>query len=617
VQPLREYFAAKFLYTTAPYSPPGRETVGTLPDRFDAIARNFYWLNVCRFFAGCFDKGDLPTLADRLIALGDDGDYGLISHPRLLGEMLLSDHVFNQHPRSLRAVVDFQVANDHARQIIGEETEARALSQLFVPDLGGRRAIVEWAVGRLSGEVGADYARELSLLIRANTDIDDRTDLWDRAIAKLKGVDRRRWLLFGDWMGVLRSADDDTLLQLNLDDDGQALAVLLNAGRRDFVEHSPRRVEALVDHVLGGNSGEIGRRRSSSSVAMLAIALDPLTYQPVFLGSGSSLRETLVQRRDHPPFDPGEWSAAEHLETVNIVAAQFIELAGERTEFWASDLTNWDRLVEGLRAAWGESRAVRRLAVVSAGVRASSEKGGGCSQLFDSGTSLVQRARYARLRAGGVKWWASQIASSRTTSDRNFALLTLLSWASGKTIGQLNDLLESLVSSLSSREFSELSADVRSVVSAVSRDSDEIDQALSITSPRLATLLVSRLSSRRRAEVFHSALKGYDKSEPAVLNARAREAIRLARDAAQWEYARLATRQAYAAGITTSASLLSHRRVNEGAGEMPTDVARSVLSELDKYPTEFLSRAERVLRLDVAARVEPVHRIAERDNWRI
>jgi hypothetical protein len=58
VQPLREYFAARFLYDTAPYSPPGGEQRGTKPDRFDALARNFYWTNVTRFYAGCFSKGE-------------------------------------------------------------------------------------------------------------------------------------------------------------------------------------------------------------------------------------------------------------------------------------------------------------------------------------------------------------------------------------------------------------------------------------------------------------------------------------------------------------------------------------------------------------------------------
>src|SRR5205823_2547521 len=62
VQPLREYFAARHLYDTAPYSPPGAQRRGTLPERFDAIARNFYWLNVARFYAGCYNSGELASL---------------------------------------------------------------------------------------------------------------------------------------------------------------------------------------------------------------------------------------------------------------------------------------------------------------------------------------------------------------------------------------------------------------------------------------------------------------------------------------------------------------------------------------------------------------------------
>jgi hypothetical protein len=76
VQPLREYFAARFLYDTASYSPTGAERGGTKPDRFDAIARNFYWLNVARFFCGCFSKGELHDLAERVKDLLDDPILG-------------------------------------------------------------------------------------------------------------------------------------------------------------------------------------------------------------------------------------------------------------------------------------------------------------------------------------------------------------------------------------------------------------------------------------------------------------------------------------------------------------------------------------------------------------
>lgn len=49
VQPLREYFCAKYLYDTAPYCPAGTEKNGTKPDRFEALAKNYYWHNVLRF----------------------------------------------------------------------------------------------------------------------------------------------------------------------------------------------------------------------------------------------------------------------------------------------------------------------------------------------------------------------------------------------------------------------------------------------------------------------------------------------------------------------------------------------------------------------------------------
>ena len=67
VQPLQEYFAARYLYDTAPYSPVGRERSGTKPDIFDGIAPNSYWLNVTRFFAGCFSKGELLDLSDPFV----------------------------------------------------------------------------------------------------------------------------------------------------------------------------------------------------------------------------------------------------------------------------------------------------------------------------------------------------------------------------------------------------------------------------------------------------------------------------------------------------------------------------------------------------------------------
>jgi hypothetical protein len=119
VQPLREYFAARHLYELAPYSPPGQEQGGTLPDRFNAMSSNFYWLNVARFYAGCYSKGELPSLVDCLDELATDELYEYISHPRILTSMLLSDWVFAQDRRSVTRAVAIALGGLRARRLVG------------------------------------------------------------------------------------------------------------------------------------------------------------------------------------------------------------------------------------------------------------------------------------------------------------------------------------------------------------------------------------------------------------------------------------------------------------------------------------------------------------------
>ena len=106
VQPLREYFAARYLYKTSPYSPPGRPRGGTWPDRFDALARNPYWTNVTRFFCGFCDFGELGTLVDGLLHLGGQPGHNLINRPQQLAMMLLGDHVFSQSPRAMKRLLN-------------------------------------------------------------------------------------------------------------------------------------------------------------------------------------------------------------------------------------------------------------------------------------------------------------------------------------------------------------------------------------------------------------------------------------------------------------------------------------------------------------------------------
>jgi len=92
--------------------------IGSKPDRFDAIARNFYWLNVTRFYAGCYSKGELPSLVERLQDLASTPGYSVISHPRTLAATLLGDWVFTQNPKSVQHVVELILGKSSLRYVL-------------------------------------------------------------------------------------------------------------------------------------------------------------------------------------------------------------------------------------------------------------------------------------------------------------------------------------------------------------------------------------------------------------------------------------------------------------------------------------------------------------------
>ena len=163
VQPLREYFAARHLYHTAPYSPSWQDRKGTKPDRFDAMAANPYWMNVTRFFAGFYSKGELPDLALRLSDLIQAGR--LTSYPRQLTLALLQDWVFSQSPRATELVIHALFDNLGLCWAVG-------LSLLPESPFYASRAQVH-----LSPRGGAEQAREIfwSYLVQRRVDVRTQT----------------------------------------------------------------------------------------------------------------------------------------------------------------------------------------------------------------------------------------------------------------------------------------------------------------------------------------------------------------------------------------------------------------------------------------------------------
>jgi hypothetical protein len=232
VQPLREYFAARYLYETAPYSPPGDEQRGTKPDRFDAIARNFYWLNVTRFYAGCYSKGELTSLIDRLQELTIQEGYCLISHPRVLSSMLLSDWVFTQHPRSVHEVVSLILDGIGLRYISTSNNRRLSMGNpLVLPKNCGQDELITRCFEILRSIPPRDYALEVIDVVKANATSDNITSLWSKEIRAKIGRESTQWLEYGLLLNVLPQLPLDELCTILSDkiNDHQNLRLLFRA----------------------------------------------------------------------------------------------------------------------------------------------------------------------------------------------------------------------------------------------------------------------------------------------------------------------------------------------------------------------------------------------------
>jgi hypothetical protein len=205
VQPLREYFAGRYLYNTASYSPTGKEKSGTKPDRFEAMSRNAYWLNVTRFYAGCYSKGELADLAEGIVDLIRDPEFGLTRHGVRTAAMLISDWVFQQSPRAMGKLVDVLCEEECIRRLLLRDVHTGE-NESDVPKLavGGARKVVEAALDMVARHVRrVDVARRASAFVRSNLPRDEIEIHWLRRKPKDAVVELEDWLRVGDCLHCL------------------------------------------------------------------------------------------------------------------------------------------------------------------------------------------------------------------------------------------------------------------------------------------------------------------------------------------------------------------------------------------------------------------------------
>lgn len=631
VQPLREYFAARYLYDTAPYSPPGDEKKGTKPDRFDTIARNFYWQNVTRFYAGCYSKGELASLIDRLQELINEDGYRLLSYPRLLAATLLGDWVFSQHPKSVKEVVKLILDGIGLRYTLNSGARrASSGNSLALPKQCGREEIFEHCMGTLKTFPPIDYSLDLIDLLVANSDQEQLSTTWLHYARLLAQSDDRykrdQWLWYGLRMGALsRITKSD--LQIAVTTSTKSLDVLFKGWRFDLLEQDKDMFSISLRAVLQRDIHFERQRRAQTVLDFLGQALEPWRYILAFRAPRKGpLRyfwhnETQVPAAELdsknvqavPPFA----EATTCLEVGEVA----LSLAHRSTQEWATSIEPWDALVETIRSNWGDTWATYHFANLAAGIRSHSETCRGYNKLSDRDAPLCRRARYARLRAGHAQWWKREWEKINSLEDAMFFNLLLISWASVTSLTHLMPQINSFIEGLSYPEWARLLRSLRDAVSSFDREergrSSSMDWANTPgVGPRLTTLLLLRLGRISRRLAYESYLQDYRGDDPLIL----RECQQIVLNSVfhgktNWAAALPIISRTYKSGIESERYSIPMFLRRTRKLSLPLDIATEILTKADQFPGFLIASAEHSLQGIIARQIEPVGVVVEREGW--
>lgn len=322
VQPLREYFAARWLYATSPYSPPGRVVKGTKTERFDAISRNFYWQNVARFMAGCYDIGELASLEESVTNLAQDQPYSNISYPAFLGMTLLSDYIFEQQPRLADRLVSKLITSTSFERLLQRDLYAPRTQILDITVKSGRTKILDHLKSRVSEtNLNSRETFRFGRQLRSLLSNDEAIAYWTEQ--RHHYTNSNLWLRLGSVLGVYPTLPDDELLKLYEDIGSSLIPYLKMANRFDFIDEHPKIWEEVLEYDLRTGFAHYGIYSSLQNIKIPSVTASVPKVVRFILG--------FIDNLTHIGFDSDEDSSSSCLRDI-FFQYEALEVFGDMSQ---------------------------------------------------------------------------------------------------------------------------------------------------------------------------------------------------------------------------------------------------------------------------------------------
>lgn len=611
VQPLREYFAARHLYDTAPPATTG-EAGGDKFDRFKALIRNPYWLNVARFYGGCFNKGELLTLLTELIGFDKSEHYKSTSHSRSLCLMFLWDWVFAQYQPAVKMAIAFITEHPWIRQLLASAEGPEGADWAVLPERSGRSEFLNTLWVSAVECANEDEMAATAHVIAQNSPAEDR---WNRWMSVASSMPHRRWTLLGAALRLFGRAQPLRLGD-SAEKDDELVERLIERRRFDILEDrkwfdSAR--AAILDRVVASES--IFDRQISGRLEWLATLCGCHQYVVALTeDSRTPLRHSLRRygwERRREATTPSKLRDFPKLEKQAVDEyMKFIETA---TSVTSTSITPWSDLVKAMRAAWGDCAAIDRIAFVGAGVR-SLQIDAEDVRLKDA-VDLVSAARFARLKSGAPRWWVERLDKA-DKKERERLLLLVLMWATPRTLVKLAKTLAPFLAELNADEWCKLCNNANYILPALRKQTR--DQQTEIDAGGIASIMkfgsrVSTFIGRRlgRTSQYGIAVRLAGEVVPPFSSEGqfALETIFFAcsDDQNKWADALPCIKRLYAIGCASLPYVHDIR--------MPEDIAKQISRDVDCFPLPIVAIADDHLRSIAGTQAPKLLEVARRDRW--
>jgi hypothetical protein len=594
VQPLREYFAAEHLYSSAPVLDYRHANHGgDRSERFEAIAANPYWANVTRFYAGFYQPGEIAAIASSLKESGSAGELAGRIIARNVAVELLADWIFNLKKPIQNEVLD--LAFDRLGMTLAS-IRFGAYEGLELPVDCGQAKLAEILAHQITSNDARESLGRLPHLLRLNGG-KAWTASFENWIRAAEGKERTRRLRFAMQAHVI--SDGEAALDLATRDQ-PGYADRWNRTRMfcfmgaPLLESSTKLRDFVLDEVL-----ELGGFRTQAEQVMAAIA-DALASKSV---AGPHFRS-----RFDVPFPTG----------LGVKVDSFLEYYMQQYRPGApgnDEVANLSLLVERAREAFGDRWAVLRLAAINSGSFAMGQATEAASRALDSDLPLMERAISARSYRGPSAWWQDRIKASDPT-EAMYWLTILLCWAPAKHVEDNLQVIREAVAGMKSDDRTCLVAAVRD--GARAREERGIKKrvivnAADLDHPLTALLLVLAFGNHQ-LDLLSTEMKDSSDLRLYVDEVELRQKWSKfpgwkglkARQISEWTQS---MKELNALSGHPGPRYLARAR----AGAMPAAVARTLVSEPDEYPIDVVLNAfQSILSRHTP---EPVGEVARRQEW--